>query len=272
MNVTEEIDKLEATPAEVFGEDLPPDDGQQQQQQQESNGQQQQEEGQQQGQQGQQQQQQTPVLTAEQIRDSVREGLRQSQPQQQQQQRQYTQEEIDAHFHVWQPSADLVERIRNGGEDALKALVEMRDGMSKQFSRLVELNSGILKEDIGGQFKPALDYVSEAKRAADEAAFFEEHQDLKEHKLLTTTVFNALKAEGFVAKDVKEAYKVLADRTRALLPNGANGSGARQSSGARQTTTTQTRRPAALSSGSQAGGGGGDSAPATGYPGGEVFL
>jgi hypothetical protein len=111
-------------------------------------------------------------------------------------------------------------------------------------------------------------FASEASAAKDREAFFEYAPDLKQFERLAQTVFFALKAEGFQAKDVAEAYKVLADRTRALLPQG-NGSGATQSGGAQHTTRT-TNRPAALSTGSQAGGGG-YSAPAAPFQGGEIW-
>jgi hypothetical protein len=118
---------------------------------------------------------------------------------------------------------------------------------------------------------PALKFVADAAAKADREAFFSENEDLKEHELLTQTVFNALKAEGYQAPDKAAAYKTLADRTRALLPTAGNGSGTPPSGGSRTKTSPTDKRPATLSSGSQAGGGGG-SAPQAPFPGAEVFL
>jgi hypothetical protein len=252
---------ISATPSEVFGDDLPPDETQGEPTTTDDKGQPTTVKG---------QQSPAPALTADQIRDSVREGVRSAAPAAPE--RQWTQAELDAHFHVWQPTEELVQRVLAGGEDGLKAFVEMREGLSKQFMRLVQLQSEVLRQELTGQVAPALSFVQEAAAAKDREAFFDYAKDLQGHEELTQTVFNALKAEGFVAKDKAEAYKVLADRTRKLMPTSTNGSGASQSAGALQQTTTQTKRPAALSSGSQAGGGGGDSAPVTGFPGGEVFL
>jgi hypothetical protein len=119
---------------------------------------------------------------------------------------------------------------------------------------------------------PALKFVAEAAATKDREEFFNQNPDLKDHELLTQTVFNALKAEGYQAPDVPTAYKTLADRTRALLPTaGGNGSGTTPSGGSRTKTSSTDKRPASLSSGSQAGGGGG-SAPQAPFPGAEVFL
>lgn len=249
---------LTASAADVFGDDLPPDETQETRETTETTP---------------KEPKTPPTLTAEQIRDSVRDGVRSAQPQGQQPAKVYTQEELDTLFKVWKPSDELVTQILAGGGEALKALLAMRDGMSQQFATLLEYQLEIAKQELTAKFEPALTYTQQRAVERDQEKFFAENEDLVDHRALVETVFNALRAEGFVAKDVPEAYRVLADRTRKLLPtNGANGSGARQSTGARQQTTTQSRRPASLSSGSQAGGGSGSSAPAAPYPGGEVFL
>lgn len=211
--------------------------------------------------------------TAEQITASVREGLRQSQTTAPQAPREYTKEELDQLFNVWNPSPELVQRVLAGGEDAVKAFVELRDGLSRQFGTLLQYQLELARRDLVTQMDPALKFVAEAAAQRDRDEFFRQNEDLKPYEMLTQTVFNALKAEGYVAPDVATAYKTLADRTRALLPTaGGNGSGTTPSGGSRTTRTTPTdRRPASLSSGGQAGGGGG-SAPQAPFPGAEVFL
>jgi hypothetical protein len=211
--------------------------------------------------------------TTEQITASVREGLRQSQETGGGPAKQYTAEELDRLFNVYQPTPEVIQRLLAGGEDALKAFVEIREGLGKQFGTLLQYQLELAKRELTGHMDPALKYVAEQSAAKDREDFFKEHEDLKDHELLTQTVFNALKAEGYVAPDKATAYKTLADRTRALLPTaGGNGSGGGPSTPARTTTTNPTgKRPAGLSSGSQAGGGGG-SAPQAPFPGAEVFL
>src|SRR5215831_4266600 len=205
-------------------------------------------------------------LSAEDIRESVRAGVRDAATPTAQPQRQYTQAELEQMFNVWKPSDELVGRILAGGEDAVKAMVEMRDGLSKQFGTLLQYSLELAKNEIADQMSPALAFASESAAARDRDEFFTEHPDLKPYERLTQTVFNSLKAEGYQADTKAEAYKTLADRTRELLPTGANGAGTAPSGGARTTTTQTGKRPAQLSSGSQAGGGG-PSAPAAPFPG-----
>jgi hypothetical protein len=211
--------------------------------------------------------------TAEQITASVREGLRQSQEPGAGPPKQYTPEELDRLFNVYQPTPEVIQRLIAGGEDALKAFVEIREGLGRQFGTLLQYQLELAKRELVSQMDPALRYVADAAAKADRDDFFSQHEDLKEHELLTQTVFNALKAEGYVAPDKATAFKTLADRTRALLPTaGGNGSGTTPSGSSRTTKTSPTtNRPAGLSSGSQAGGGGG-SAPQAPFPGAEVFL
>ncbi len=210
-----------------------------------------------------------PTLTPEQIRESVSAGVRDAQPAPPP--RQYTPQELNQLFNVWEPPEDFVERIRQGGADGVKAMMELRDGLSRQFGTLLQYQMEVVKRDMLDQMRPAMTYAQEAAAAKDRDAFFSENEDLREHEQLTQTVFDSLKSQGYRAPDKATAYKVLADRTRALLSGGANGSGAAPTGGARRQTTTQTKRPAQLSSGSQAGGGG-PSAPAVPFPGAEVFM
>jgi hypothetical protein len=207
------------------------------------------------------------ALSADQIRGAVAAGVRDAQPAAAPPQ--YSREELDRMFNVWNPTQEQVDQLLQGGEGALKSLVEMRNALTRQFGTLLQYQMEILRNEMGGRIAPMESFASEQAAAKDRAAFFEYAPDLQPFERLAQTVFFALKAEGFQAKDVDEAYQVLADRTRALIPVGANGSGATQSGGA-QPTTRGTTRPARLASGSQAGGGG-PSAPAAPYPGAEIW-
>jgi hypothetical protein len=211
--------------------------------------------------------------TPEQITASVREGLRQSQEPGTEPTRQYTPEELDRLFNVYQPTPEVIQRLLAGGEDALKAFVEIREGLGKQFGTLLQYQLELARRDLVNQMDPALRFVADQAAKADREDFFSQHEDLRDYELLTQTVFNALKAEGYQAPDKATAFKTLADRTRALLPTASgNGSGTAPSGGSRTTKTSPTdKRPASLSSGSQAGGGGG-SAPQAPFPGAEVYL
>jgi hypothetical protein len=210
--------------------------------------------------------------TPEQITASVREGLRQSHEAAPAAPREYSQAELDQMFNIYQPTPEIIQRLLAGGEDALKAFVEIRDGLGRQFGTLLQYQLELARRELVSHVDPALRFVAEAAAKADREDFFSQHEDLKDYELLTQTVFNALKAEGYQAPDKATAFKTLADRTRALLPTASgNGSGTTPSGGSRTKTSPTERRPASLSSGSQAGGGGG-SAPQAPFPGAEVFL
>jgi hypothetical protein len=208
-------------------------------------------------------------LTPEQIRESVSAGVRDAQPAAPP--RDYTPDELNRLFNVWQPTEDLVQRVLAGGQDGLQAMMEMRDGLSKQFGTLLQYQMEVVKNDLMERMTPALTFAQEQAAAKDREDFFGQNEDLRAHEQLTQTVFDALKAQGYRAPNKATAYKTLADRTRALLSGGANGSGAAPTGGATTRTPTQTKRPAQLSSGSQAGGGG-PSAPAVPFPGAEIFM
>jgi hypothetical protein len=172
-------------------------------------------------------------------------------------------------FNVWEPTEDIVQRILAGGQDGLQAMMEMRDGLSRQFGTLLQYQMEVVRRDMMEHMTPAITFAREQAAARDREDFFGQNEDLRAHEQLTQTVFDALKAQGYQAPDKTTAYKTLADRTRALL---GNGTGAAPTGGAPTRTTTQTgKRPAQLSSGSQAGGGG-PSAPAVPFAGAEVFM
>lgn len=254
---TQVNEPITGSPQEVFGEE-----GQQQQQGQQDGGQQQQQgdggEGQQQG-----QQQQPRQYTIDEVRELIRatQGGEQGQQGLQTQERQYTQEELDKMFDVWQPQMDLVTAIREGDEKAaIQAMTDMRNGLLRQANKMTEYQLEIMRRELLGQVAPAVTFAEQQAANRDREEFFKQNEDLRNHEKLVTTVFNALRAEGVRAKSVAEAYKLLADRTRALLPNNnGNGSGDGQSSAASNNNGTR-QKPAQLSRGSQAGGGGGQSA------------
>lgn len=228
-----------------------------------------QDDGQQQGGDDQQQQQgqqqvddkagKEPAITVEAVRELLR--SERGQGQQQQQEKQYTAEELDQMFDVWKPQMELVTAIREGDEAAaLKAMTDMRNGLLKQANKMTEYQMQILKRELLGQVQPAVAFANDQAAAKDREEFFKANEDLRPNEKLVTTVFNALRAEGVKAPTVAAAYKLLADRTRALLPNNnGNGSGDGQSSAASNTNGNRPK-PAQLSRGSQAGGGGGQSA------------
>ncbi len=75
----------------------------------------------------------TPALTAKEIADAVREGVRPVE-----QQKEYTQAELDKIFKVWEPDEGLVAKLMAGGADSIAALKLMREGLAGQFGQLIQ--------------------------------------------------------------------------------------------------------------------------------------
>ncbi len=197
----------------------------------------------------------TPALTAKEIADAVREGVRPVE-----QQKEYTQAELDKIFKVWEPDEGLVAKLMAGGADSIAALKLMREGLAGQFGQLIQYQLQVMKSELEAKYAPALTYAQEARAEKEREVFFKEFEDLREHPMQVDIAYKSLLGEGKTFPTLKEAQKALADRARQLIPNG-NGSGTTQPSGTRTTTTTTTKaKPAQLSGGGGAGGGGGGSA------------
>lgn len=196
----------------------------------------------------------TPPLTAKEIADAVREGVRQPEVQ-----KEYTQEELDKIFKVWQPDEGLVAKLQAGGTEAVEALKLMREGLAGQFGQLIQYQLQVMKKELEDRYAPALTFAQEARAEKEREAFFKENEDLRDHPVQVDIAYKSLIGEKKSFPTLAEAQKALADRARQLIPNG-NGSGTTQPSGTRQTTTATKPKPATLSSGSQAGGSGGGSA------------
>jgi hypothetical protein len=201
---------------------------------------------------------------------------------QQQQTKQYTQEELDKYFKVWKPDVKFIERILGDDkEDALKAVLDMRDGLAEQFETLQSMQRNLLKQELMKELAPALKFAKENAATKEKEVFYQEHADLKDHDELVQIVYKAMLQEGFRAPNITEARKALAERVRKLVPAGTgggtggsgSGSSAGQSSGGSQQNNGQQtggkggnngdggtqgagKRPAQLNSGSQTGGGG----------------
>src|SRR5882724_12987088 len=196
-----------------------------------------------------------PTLTAKEIADAVREGVRPAE-----QPKEYTQAELDKIFKVWEPDEGLVVKLMAGGAESIAALKLMREGLAGQFGQLIQYQLQVMKSELEAKYSPALTYAQEARAEKECEVFFKEFEDLRDHPMQVDIAYKSLLGEGKSFPTLKEAQKALADRARQLIPNG-NGSGTTQPSGTRTTTATTTKaKPAQLSGGGGAGGSGGGSA------------
>lgn len=204
-----------------------------------------------------------PVLTADAIAEAMKKAGLGGQPAAAaaQPERQLSQEDLDRAFQTWHPTPELLTQITAGGENGLKALMAMRDGLVRQAvtmaSLIVQDRMQKYQDEFRPQFEPVLSYVNEARVAQMYKEFYEENKDLTQYDAVVRAAVDQMKSEKLQFATKKEGFKTLADRTRAILksipgfqaggePNGNQGG---SSSGA-------TRMPA-LSRGGQGGAGNG---------------
>lgn len=134
---------------------------------------------------------------------------------------QYTQEDFDKAFQVFQPSAELLTALAAGGEAGVKALAQLRDGLVRQ---AVTMASYIVQDQIEKyeakfrpQFEPVAKYVTEkqVKELYDE--FYTTNKELKPYDSIVQAAVQQLKGEGANFKTKEEGFKAAAERTKAIL-------------------------------------------------------
>lgn len=196
-------------------------------------------------------------LTAEAIAKAVKEGMTPAAPQ-----KELTPEELDKMFKVYKATPEILGRLQNGGDDAVAAFHEIRDGLLAQFDTITAHRLAALEEKLLGRLSPALQLANSQAAAKEKETFFTAYPNLKEHEKIVDMVYKLMVSEGANFQSVEEARKALADRASALLPGSAGG---QPTPGAQQTQTPKPpeKKPASLSTGSQAGGGAGGGSSAT---------
>jgi len=134
-----------------------------------------------------------------------------------QQQKEYTPEELDTLFNVFKPSAEMVEAIREGGEGALTAMAQLRDGVVKQMNTIQEYRLQTMKEEILAAVQPGIAATQAAAREKAENEFYSANKDLEPHKDMVALVINDFKARNITFPDTKSAATKIVEVTRALL-------------------------------------------------------
>ena len=179
------------------------------------------------GQQSQQQEPPKPALTKEDIADlvkSIGESAAASRHPQQQQERQpeLTQEQFDQMFNVYKPSNDLLARLRNDDANvAIKAVIEMRDGIIKQAMSMVDWRQrqlqAQLKGEFDGQLSPINEYVSTRQATEFRDEFFEKYEDLEPYEEIVDAVAAKLQTSGYKGKSREEVMERFATESKAIV-------------------------------------------------------
>lgn len=188
---------------------------------------------------------------------------------------QLSEEQLEQMFNVWKPSPEFIAQLRNESpEIALKALVQLRDGMMRQAMSMAEFRVKQLidsvRQEITGQITPLNEYVSEARATAFRDDFFEQNPDLEPYEQLVDAVAARLYQSGgqeFLKLTRDQRMKLFADESKKLvqelLAKGGNPATAGGNGG--KGGTTPSRRMSTLTSGGQPGSrGAGGGKPTTG--------
>ncbi len=200
-------------------------------------------------------QQASPALTLEQWQ-SV-----QSASQQQQQQQEpapaMTPEQVDEMLKVYNPNEALVENLFGDmatPETRLSAFKEMVAGITGHLTTVMGYSSDVLRQDLSGQFSPALDMVTEQKESNFSNLLQEAYPALKGQEAVIRQTVTNLRNQGYMPKDGLEAGRMVAGQVEAQLRTvNPNFSLANQPQAQQQ---PQSNMPS-MAGGMSAGGGGG---------------
>lgn len=163
-----------------------------------------------------------PQLTPEAIADAIKKAGIGGQPAQPQQPpKQYTQEDFDKAFQVFQATPEMITQLLAGGEGALKVFHSIRDGLVRQAvtmaSYVIQDQLERYQQEFNPKFSNVEKYVSERQMKELYDEFYSENKDLKPYNTLVETAVQQLKAEGVQFKTKAEGFKAAAERARQLL-------------------------------------------------------
>lgn len=212
-----------------------------------------------------------PSLTPEQIAEAINKsaiGQRLNQPVAQPQ-RQYTQEEFDKAFNVWNPDENVVKAILAGGQDAMQAVAMMRDGISKQAVTMASYLVSQLKEELQSQLQPVQSHYQEQQVKELYGKFYDANADLKPYDSLVRATVDQMKSQGVKFSSHEEAFKELASRVKTMMKSIP---GLDAGAGAPAKGNSQPGKMPTLSSGGQGGVGKGSTGTGTSKsPGMSIF-
>jgi len=194
-------------------------------------------------------------------------GQGQQQQQQQTQQRQYTEDEYNRAFNVWQPSDELLAQL--GSEDPTQrkaALKALRDGIVKQTLTLAEARMQMYRDAVYNEhIAPIQSFVSEQQARSFRDDFFKSYPDLAPYETVVEAVAAKLQTTGYQANsrqevmkryatDTRKVIKTLLARAKGTNSNGGGDSSAAVASGqAGKPPANGGKRMSTLTSGGQGG-------------------
>lgn len=146
------------------------------------------------------------------------------------QEKQYTPEELNQMFNVFQPDEALLTEMGLMPE-AAPAVAKLRDALMKQANTYAEARLAMVEKQLEAKYGPLLQHIQQQEAAKREEAFYTENSDLADHKETVALVLAHLRQQNIQPKSPEEGAKLLADTTRVylkklgvVLPTGDGGS------------------------------------------------
>ncbi len=137
---------------------------------------------------------------------------------------QMTQEEINKHLNVYDPSDDLASRMHAAltsdefsPADLRAVLTEFANGLSKQHTTYAELFSQKSLNDFSQQIQPQLTAAQEVQQERREKAFFKDFPALEPFKKFLPQVSAQVMQSGVQFKTTKEANAAVAKAAEELF-------------------------------------------------------
>lgn len=161
----------------------------------------------------------SPSLTPEAFKSVLEEVIEASKPVEKPAEKQYTQEEINKLLNVWEPSDELLGKLRSEDTKVAKAaLAELRDGLMKQSNTMSEARfQQALKDVVEKEIAPLREFYSQQQAEAVSKSFYSKHKDLEPYELVVDAVTAKLEASGFKAKSQDAVFDEIAKNAREVL-------------------------------------------------------
>lgn len=171
---------------------------------------------------------------------------------------QMTQEEFNQRFNVFNPTVDLIEAIRAGGEPAVAAMAQLVQGAVKQAVTMGSYQAQLLEQRLQQRYAPIETFHQEQQRAQLKAEFIKLHPELADYEVLGDQVVNEFKAQGRKFANKEEAFVAVKNGVHEILKKIGVTPVAKQQNGTAANGATQPTKPAprmpTLSGGGQGAG------------------
>jgi hypothetical protein len=173
--------------------------------------------------------------------------------------KQYTEEELRQALNIFQASDSHLKQLGlEATPEKVEALNTILQAVAKQATSVATFELKAAIDAITERIKPVFQHMEQSRMDNMKQRFFSKHKDLEGLEPIVVVAHQNLKARGvkFGAED--EAFKAVAEETRAILsklPGYKDGKRTETRTETKKTQPTPSRRMPTLSSGGQGGAG-----------------